>query len=31
MLAEKAGFQTATFCPLREWKEKRNPTEAGKK
>ena len=30
-LAEQAGFKTSTFCPLNEWKEKGNPTEAGKK
>ncbi|HEV2616656.1 MAG TPA: rhodanese-like domain-containing protein [Candidatus Acidoferrales bacterium] len=28
-LAEQAGFKTATFCPINEWKEKGNPTEAG--
>src|SRR5215813_1005705 len=30
-LAEQAGFKTATFCPLNEWKEKRYHTEAGAK
>jgi rhodanese-related sulfurtransferase len=30
-LAEQAGFKTAQFCPLVEWKEKGNPTEAGTK
>ena len=30
-LAEQAGFRTATFCPLDEWKRKGNPTEAGAK
>jgi rhodanese-related sulfurtransferase len=30
-LAEQAGFKTAQFCPLDEWKEKGNPTEAGTK
>ncbi len=29
-LAEQAGFKTSMFCPLRDWKEKGNPTEAGK-
>jgi hypothetical protein len=30
-MAEEAGFETATFCPLRNWKEKGQPTESGKK
>ena len=30
-VAEQAGFRTATFCPLDEWKRKGNPTEAGAK
>jgi rhodanese-related sulfurtransferase len=30
-IAEDAGFKTASFCPLHDWKEKGNPTEAGKK
>jgi rhodanese-related sulfurtransferase len=30
-LAEQAGFKAAKFCPLDEWKEKGNPTEAGAK
>jgi hypothetical protein len=31
MLAQKAGFQAAVFCPLNEYKAKGNPTEPGKK
>ena len=30
-LAEQAGYRTATFCLLDEWKRNGNPTEAGKK
>ncbi len=31
MLAEKAGFTSAVFCPISDYKAKGSPTEPGKK